>query len=554
MNAIGSVAVLASATAGVVLVLTAPTTFGTAQSRTSSDPPRLLVTIVVDQMRRDYLDRYGPLAERGLKRLLTQGAVFDRAAYPYATTVTCAGHATIATGTFPATHGIIANEWWSREAGRRIPCTDDGAATSVPYVGPPEKIGHSARRLRVPTLSDRLRAAHRDARIVTLSMKARSAIMLAGSSGVATWFVDETNGWATSTAFAPERVPQIEAFLTANPMDRDREQIWSPLNPSAFKGTDDAAGERPKRGWTAAFPHPLAGASGTPDWQYLELWKCSPYADDYLGALAGALVRSLELGRRGTIDVLGVSFSGLDCIGHDFGPDSAEVQDAVLRLDRTLGTLFDTLDSAVGANRYVVALSADHGVSPIPEQVRAQGGDAGRVLAPVVRKVAEAAMQAAHGPGPHVASVIPPYINFAPDTRARAQRDPETLRPVIDAVSKMNGVLRVLRGRDLESKRTSADPIERAAALSYHPDESGELVYLLKPHWLNGDASAASHGTVNVYDQTVPVIFLGASVKPGRYAGSASPADIAPTLATLIKLPLPHVEGKALTEALLISR
>jgi predicted AlkP superfamily pyrophosphatase or phosphodiesterase len=512
-----------------------------------------VVTIVVDQLRRDYLDRYGHLTERGLKRLLTQGAVFDRAAYPYATTVTCAGHATIATGTFPATHGIIANEWWSREAGRRIPCTDDGRAASVPYVGPPEKIGHSARRLRVPTLSDRLRAAHRDARIVTLSMKPRSAVMLAGSSGVATWFVDETNGWATSTAFATERVPQVEAFLAANPIDRDRSQIWSPLNPLAFAGTDNAAGERPKQGWTAAFPHPLAGASGTPDWQYFELWKCSPFADDYLGTMAASLVRSLALGRRDTIDFLGVSFSGLDCVGHDFGPDSAEVQDTVLRLDRTLGALFDTLDTAVGANRYVVALSADHGVAAIPEQVRARGGDAGRVLAPEVRKVAEAAMQAAHGPGPHVASVIPPYISFAPKTRARIQRDPETLRPVIDAVSKMNGILRVLPGRELEAKRASPDPIERAAALSYHPEESGELVYLLKPNWLNGDASAASHGTVNVYDQTVPVIFFGPAIKPGRYAGPTSPADIAPTLAALIKLPLPHVDGKALTEALMTS-
>ena len=551
VNASGCAAV--GVAIALALLSSAKPTRALEQSADTSTP-RLLVTIVVDQMRRDYLDRDGKLAERGLKRLLTQGAVFEQAAYPYAATVTCAGHATIATGTFPVTHGIIANEWWSRDAGRRVPCTDDGAATSVPYVGEAEKIGHSARRLRVPTLGDRLRAADRDARVVTMSMKPRSAIMLAGDSGIVTWFVDETNGWATSTAYAPQRVGQVEAFFTANPIDRDRAQIWTPLNASAFNGTDDAAGERPKRGWTAAFPHPLAGASGTPDWQYFELWKCSPYADDYLGALAGALIKSLELGRRNTVDFLGIGFSGLDCVGHDFGPESAEVQDTVLRIDRTLGTLFDVLDTVVGANRYVVALSADHGVSPIPEQVRARGGDAGRVLAPEVRKVAEAAMQTVYGPGPHIASVIPPYINFAPKARALIQREPDAVQPVIEAVSKMNGVLRVLPGRGLESKRTSGDPIERAAALSYHPDESGELVYLLKPHWLNGDSSAASHGTVNVYDQTVPVIFMGAAIKPGRYAAAASPADIAPTLAATVKLTLPRVDGKPLTEALRISR
>ena len=516
--------------------------------------PQLVVTIVVDQMRRDYLDRYGKLAQHGLRRLLTQGAVFERAAYPYATTVTCAGHATIATGTYPATHGIIANEWWSRTAERRIPCTDDGNVRSVPYVGEAEKIGHSARRLRVPTLGDRLHASNRDARIVTMSMKPRSAIMLAGDSGIATWFVDETNGWATSTAFAPERVPQVDAFFTANPVDRDRTQVWSPLNLSGFAGLDDAPGERPKRGWTPAFPHPLAGATGTPDWQYYELWKCSPYADDYLGALAGSLIRSLDLGRRSAIDFLGIGFSGLDCVGHDFGPDSAEVQDTILRLDQTLGVLFNVLDTTVGANRYVVALSADHGVSPIPEQVRARGDDAGRVMAPEVRKVAEAAMQAVHGPGPHIASVIPPYINFSPKTRALSQREPKTAQPVIDAVSKLNGVLRVLSGKGLESKLTSGDPVERAAALSYHPDEGGELVYLLKPHWLNGDSSAASHGTINVYDQTVPIIFMGAAIRPGRYAVPATPADIAPTLAATIRLDLPRLDGRTLTEALRVSR
>ena len=159
-------------------------------------------------------------------------------------------------------------------------------------------------------------------------------------------------------------------------------------------------------------------------------------------------------------------------------------------------------------------------------------------------------MQAAHGPGPHVASVIAPYINFTPKARAQIERDPNVVSPAIDAVSKMNGILRVLPGRGLENKRNSTDRIERAAALSYHPDESGELVYLLKPNWLNGSASAASHGTVNVYDQTVPIIFMGASFKPGRYATPATPADVAPTLAATIKLAMPRVDGRILAEAL----
>ncbi|MGH9174362.1 MAG: alkaline phosphatase family protein, partial [Vicinamibacterales bacterium] len=300
----------------LLLALAATATLHLEQARPSAGP-KLLVIIVVDQMRFDYLDRYAKFAQRGLKRLVTEGAVFERAAYPYATTVTCAGHATIATGSVPATHGIISNEWWSRADGRRILCTDDAGATSLPYLGAPEKGSHSARRLRVPTLGDRLRAANQDARVVTLSMKPRSAIMLGGHSGTAvTWFVDATHGWATSSAYSTHAMPEVQAFIAANPIERDRTEIWNPINAASFAGVDNAPGERPKRGWTATFPHPLAGAPGTPEGQFFELWKCSPYANHYLAAMAVAQARSFRLGQRDAVDLLGISFSGLDCVGH----------------------------------------------------------------------------------------------------------------------------------------------------------------------------------------------------------------------------------------------
>lgn len=515
-------------------------------------PPSLLVLIVVDQMRADYLERARPVVQHGFRRLLGEGAVFEQAAYPYATTVTCAGHATIASGSYPMTHGIIGNEWWSRAENRRILCTDDAAAASVPYVGGVEKNLHGARRLRAPTLGDRLRARDRSAEVVTLSMKPRSAVMLAGRRGTSvTWFVDGTHGWATSTAFTAAPRPDLAQFFAANPIERDRAATWTPIDAGAFTGRDDGPGERPKRGWSAAFPHPLSGAPGTPDWQFYELWKCSPYADDYLASMAIAQVKALGLGQRGAIDLLGVGFSSLDCVGHDFGPDSAEVHDTVRRLDRTLGALFGALDTLVGRDRYLVALSADHGVSPIPEAMRAEGRDAGRVLAADIRKTAEAAMEAAHGPGPHIASVIAPYVSLSPATRALVERRPESARPILDAVARMPGILRVFPTRGLERWRTSADPMQRAAALSYHREESGEIMFVVKPYWLSGDTSAASHGTPHDYDRRVPVVLMGARIRAGRYAGPASPGDIAPTLATVVNLTLGRTDGRALTEALL---
>ncbi len=514
-----------------------------------SSGPTLVVLIVIDQMRADYLTRYERQFSAGLKRLLSDGAVFERGAYPYLATSTCPGHATIGTGALPATHGIIANEWWSAAENRRVLCTDDATVTNLSYIGGTEKAGHSARRLKVPTLGDRLKAVNQDAQVVTLSMKPRSAIMLAGKSGTSvTWFVDATNGWATSTAYTMTPVPAVRTFLDSQLMDRDRSAVWTQLAPSQFSGSDDAIGERPKPGWTASFPHPLAGAPGTADTEFNELWKCSPFADAYLADLAIAQTSALRLGQRTAIDLLGVGFSGLDCVGHDFGPDSAEVHDTLLRLDLTLGRLFDALDRQVGRNNYVVGLSADHGVSPIPEQRKSQGGDAGRVMAPEIRKVAEAAMVAAHGQGPHVASVVPPYVSFTAATRAMVEKSALAAQPAIAAVSKMPGILRVMPGRGLESRRHSADLVERAAALSYFPAESGDLVLALKPYWINGDASAASHGTLNGYDQQVPVILMGPGIKGGRYTSEASPADIVPTLAAVLGLNLTGIDGKALTQ------
>jgi arylsulfatase A-like enzyme len=514
--------------------------------------PRLVVIVVVDQLRFDYLDRFAGLWKHGFRRLMTEGAVFERAFYPYLNTVTCTGHATIATGALPSTHGVILNEWWQRSANRRMSCTDDPSVKSVPYGGgQPERIGHSAIRLRTKTLAERLRERTPASRIVALSMKPRSTVMLAGHGGTAvTWFAD-TNTWATSTAFTTARVPQVQEFVAANPVEAERPLIWDRLlDRAAYTMRDDGIGERPKLGWSVTFPHPISGVPGTAEAQFYELWERSPMSDAYLGRMASALIKSMQLGQRGAVDFLGVSFSAVDYVGHDFGPDSQEVLDTLVRLDQTLGSLFEALDAAVGRDQWVVGLSADHGVAPIPEQWQRQGGDAGRVVNAAVRKVAEAAMVEAHGPGPHVAHVEYSTIYLTEPTRRLVAAKPEALRPLIDAVSRINGILRVLPAAGLEAARASADPIERAAAISYFPGESGEVVLAMKPYWINTDTSAATHGTLHPYDQHVPVIVMGAPFKAGRYSHAATPADLAPTLAATIELAMRGVDGRVLSEAL----
>jgi arylsulfatase A-like enzyme len=297
------------------------------------------------------------------------------------------------------------------------------------------------------------------------------------------------------------------------------------------------------------FPHPLAGKPGTADERFYDLWERSPYSDAMLGEMASTLVQTMQLGKRGVVDLLGVSFSALDYVGHDFGPNSHEVQDTLVRLDRTIGRFLAALDTTIGRDGYTLGLSADHGVGDIPEAAIAAGRDAGRLLGPEVRKIAEDAMVKAHGPGPHVAHVEYTELYLTEPARKRAAANPATLQPLIDALSKQPGVLRVIPTAGLEHKRTSSDPIERAAALGYFPGESGDVEVLLKQNWINSESSAATHGTLHPYDRHVPVLFFGKGIREGRYRDAASPADLAPTLASIVKLPMPGVDGTILRSA-----
>lgn len=516
--------------------------------------PKLLVILVVDQMRADYLTRFDGVWKRGIRRLLSEGAVFEQARFPYLNTVTCVGHATISTGSFPATHGIILNEWLQRGAGRRMSCTEDPTVTPLPFDGPPEKIGHSAHRLRVPTLGDRLRERSPASRVVTLSMKPRSAVMLAGQTGTVAWFSD-ANSWSTSTAFAKSLPPVLTSYFGAHPVEAARSSVWDRvLEPPSYKGPDDGVGERPGTGWSTVFPHPLSGAPGTPATAFYDLWERSPYSDAYLGGMAGALVEGLNLGRQGSVDLLGISFSALDYAGHSFGPASHEVQDTLARLDIVIGDLFDLLDARVGRGRYVVALSADHGVAPIPEQRQKAGKDAGRLLPQSVRAVAEKVLQPL-GSGPHVDQVEYTDLYLTERSRAALAQHPDLERALLHALGAMPGVARVFTSGNLKAARSSADPIERAAALSHVDGESGEIVLVPRPGWIMTNSSATTHGSSNDYDQRVPVILMGPPhVKPGRYQVAASPADIAPSLAALVSLPMPGVDGRALSEAIVKER
>jgi predicted AlkP superfamily pyrophosphatase or phosphodiesterase len=521
------------------LVLAAPAVPGSAQAA----KPKLLVVVVVDQMRADYLVRYAGLFDQGLKRLTRDGAWFQNAAYPYLETLTCVGHTTIGTGTLPWNHGVIQNAWYDRASGRSVTCTQDPEVTGVGY-GRITGTGESAHRMLRPSLAETMKKTA-GARVVTMSLKPRSAIGLAGHAADAVLWLDDRGAWQTSGAYTGEPLAWVTNFIRANPLDRDAGKSWTRALPAErYDGPDEPPGEKGPTGWSAPFPHELGPAS---DRLYYAHWTTSPYADQYLAQMAEGAIDALGLGQRDATDFLGVSFSTLDLVGHSFGPRSHEVQDVLVGLDRTLGRFLDALDRKVGAGNYVLALSADHGVADVPDQTT----DGGRVLATVLTGAIDAVLKgASYGEGPFVAATAGADIYLKPGIYDRLRADGATLEAVRTAMARLSGVARVLTADEVSpaAARQSGDAQIRAAALSYFPGRSGDLFVITKPAWFIGNA-VATHGTLHPYDQRVPVLFFGAGVKPGAHPDAATPADIAPTLAAIAGVPLGPVDGHVLTAA-----
>jgi predicted AlkP superfamily pyrophosphatase or phosphodiesterase len=554
---------------------------GTARRHAAAKPPtavtsrpKLVVILVIDQMRGDYIDKFQGQWTGGLKRLVDQGAWFHDAAYPYAATETCVGHSTISTGAFPASHGMIANEWWEREQQKEITCTADATVENVAYAGAAVSgtanaarapgasgvTGDSAAKMLVPAFADELKfQSGARTRVVAMSLKARASITLAGHHGDSvTWFDGVTGAWLTSSAYP--QAPFVTEFVNSHPVAADYGKTWSPLLPdSAYFYEKIAAGSGPPAGYGNTFPHPLRGTEGSkrPDPSFYLQWATSPYAETYLAQMAEAAVEKLQLGKNSGTDFLAISFSSVDYVGHSFGPRSWEVQDELARLDRDLAGLFAHLDKNVGREKYVVALTGDHGVAPIPEDLRKAGVDAGRLNVQEVKSRIEQALKPFHYPKGSVAAVDGADVYFTPGIYARLKTDSHALQAVLDGIQNAPGVAHVYQAEELEDRPPTQNPIRAAEAAGFFKSRSGDLLMVPKPYWiwdysLPGTPSrgGTSHGTPYYYDQRVPVILMGWGIRPGKYFASATPADIAPTLAALCGITLATRDGRTLHEAL----
>jgi predicted AlkP superfamily pyrophosphatase or phosphodiesterase len=449
------------------------------------------------------------------------------------------------TGSYATVNGIVANGWYDPVKGRPVYCAEDGSVTLVGARGE----GRSPRLLLGATVGDLLKVATAGrSRVVTVSGKDRSAIMLGGHRADAAYWIDDTL-FVTSSWYRSELPGWVEAVNRAGPVSRYFGKTWEHLLPAsdyAAMGPDDVPAEATVEGMGRTFPHRIVDLDG---------FDYSPMADQAVADFAMRAVREEGMGRDSVPDLLAIGFSATDRIGHLYGPDSHEIMDQVIRLDRLLARLFEFLDQTVGPGRTLVVLTADHGVAPLPERLTGERPDGPHRLDPAVLDSAVSlALTDRYGRPAGTAWVSYDeaplmYLNRqALGARNVGLEDAERLAQA--ALRAVPGVHDAVTG--VELTRLRAAGVETDITRSYHPGRGGDLYYFLDPYWLaTTDSTGTGHGSPWRYDQEVPLLWYGPGIRPGVRNEEATVADLAPTLSRLLGLPTPGgAQGRALGEIL----
>jgi predicted AlkP superfamily pyrophosphatase or phosphodiesterase len=551
----------------------------------AKDPrPRLVLLIVVDQFRYDYLTRFGDLfGSRGIGRLMRDGASWTETNFDHVPTFTAPGHAVFMTGAGPSQTGIIANEWYERDTGNKVKSVTDDSTNKLG--GKPGEKGYSPRRLLCSTVGDELRLADGDrSKVIGISAKDRSAILPAGRRANAAYWFGTDNGNMVSSTYYFDREPDwVERFNGRHLADQLFGAHWDRLLPEAEylkrAGKDDVPWENLDKSSndTNYFPHVITGGTDKPGKLFYKALDYTPFSNDLLVTFAEEAITNEKLGDDADTDLLTVSFSANDYVGHRFGPYSHEVMDMALRVDRQIGTLLDFVNARVGLSNTVVIFSADHGASPVPEQAALMNLPGHRYQKADLRRIVEDGLKARYARQDRPATDYIQTFNNKGATeqglinanfylnRAALKRDgidlDECERVVGELSMGMPGAARYFTRAQLENNLTSAaaDPIARRVLHGFYPQRSGDVIVVFEPYNILFDLpddptdplSTATHGSPYSYDTHVPLIIMGRDFAGGRYLQAATPADIAPTLAGLLGVQAPSCSGgRVLSEAL----
>jgi predicted AlkP superfamily pyrophosphatase or phosphodiesterase len=524
-----------------------------------------VLLVVVDQFRYDYLERFGDLfAAGGLRRLLREGASWTEANYDHVPTETAPGHATLMTGAWPAETGIIANDWYDRETNRRVNNVLDESVRLIG--GAPGERASSPRSLLVSTVGDELKLATGGrSKVVGVSFKDRSAILPAGRMADAAYWYSWQTGQFVSSSYYFDRLPDwASAFNAARPADKFFGQTWDRLLDRAEyerrAGADDVPWEKGDGRTPTTLPQRVTGGLRAPGPDFYNELGVSPFSNDLLLAFAEQAIAGEHLGEDADTDLFTISFSANDLVGHRYGPYSHESMDITLRVDRQIEQLLSYVDARVGLRNTLVIFTADHGVAPYPDYAARMRLPGGYIPIKDLLTAANNRLSVRFGKGDKekTADYLLTfdkgqfYFNRAALDRDGVRQE-EAERVVGEAALTVPGVSRFFTRTQLVSGAVSpADAVARRVLHGFNPRRSGDVVIIQEPFkYMTESTNSAAHGTPYSYDTHVPLVIAGAGVAPGRYAEAATPADIAPTVARLLRVQPPsNAVGRVLAEAL----
>lgn len=522
-------------------VLLAPL-YGMAAAPAPALPPDLVLLVVVDQLRGDmpwrFRDRFG---EGGFRYLMEQGTSYSNAQYQHANTLTASGHATLATGGNSPQHGLAGNDWFDAATRRAVYCMED---PGHPQLG--GGAGRSPRNLMSSTFGDELvLASGGRSRVFSVSLKDRSAIILGGHLGKAYWYSKSDGSFVTSSYYHEAEPEWMRRWNEAKPADRFRDTSWQLLQEPAryvFADQDERSHERPPAGLGRIFPHMLAGGDDT---RFYSNLRETPMADELTLEFVRALVAAERPGRRGVTDMVAVSFSATDYIGHSFGPNSLEAEDNLLRLDQTLAALLRLVDSQVGLERALVVLTSDHGTAPIPEHMAERGFEAGRHDAKRFMRQVNEALKSRFGTERELALAFwNPGIYL--DLEAIGELGLDTTmveRAAAEEILRIPGFALAFTRSDLLAGRYPSTPEAARVVAGFNADRSGNVIVVPSPFWYlekEPESNAAMHGTLHRYDTYVPLMIAGPGIRRQLVVHrEVAPRDLAPTLSAYLGIAPP---------------
>ncbi len=531
--------------------------------------PKLVVGIVIDQMRYDFLYRYWNkyAPNGGFKRLLGQGFQYTSCHYDYVPTYTGPGHAAIYTGTGPSGNGIVGNNWFVRETGQNVYVTEDA---SVQTVGSPSKAGQmSPKHLLTTTITDELRLADIESKVVAVCLKDRGSILPGGHFPTgAYWYDGLTGGFITSTYYTQELPAWVTGFNARRRADTLLSKPWTPLLPLVAyteSTSDDVTWENTFPGEERpTFPHDLpairnVGRSKLPDAPLppatYDLLRQTPFGNTLTTEFAAAALIGENLGKGVGTDFLAVSFSSTDYVGHFYGPNAVETQDTYMRLDRDLGALLDLFEDFLGREQVLVFLTADHGAAHAAGFLAQRHVPAGSIGPVLMRDSLQREMVRRHGAGNWVLAYDNQqvYLNH-PLLRKNGLRLADVQEEVVSFMTQFAGVSRAIAAVDLQKSHWESGLLMYLEN-GFYPKRSGDVLVVLEPGWLEGYSGpltkGTTHGSASNYDTHVPLIFWGGPVRRGESAAPARVIDIAPTLAQFLRIQEPNGStGKPLREVL----